>query len=59
MMTTVLIELPESVFSAIRFAPDEFVSEMHIAAAVKWYELGKISQGKTAEVTGLWSRRFY
>lgn len=26
---------------------------MRIAAAVKWYELGEISQAKAAEVTGL------
>jgi predicted HTH domain antitoxin len=26
---------------------------MRIAAAVKWYELGKISQGKAAEIAGL------
>lgn len=26
---------------------------MRIAAAVKWYELGKLSQSKAAEVAGL------
>jgi predicted HTH domain antitoxin len=53
MMTTVSVELPESVFSALRQAPQEFVKEMRLAAAVKWYELGQLSQGKAAEVAGL------
>ena len=48
-MTTVSIQLPETVFSALRKNPHEFVQEMRIAAAVKWYELGEISQGKAAE----------
>ena len=52
-MRTVPIELPETVFSALRKNPDEFVQEMRIAAAVKWYELGQISQGKAAEIAGL------
>ncbi len=52
-MQTVKIQLPDTVFSALRKAPDEFVQEMRIAAAVKWYELGEVSQGKAAEVAGL------
>lgn len=52
-MNTISIELPDSVFSALRKTPDEFVQEMRIAAAVKWYELGQISQNKAAEVAGL------
>lgn len=52
-MRTVPIQLPETVFSALRKTPDEFVKEMRIAASVKWYELGEISQGKAAEIAGL------
>ena len=52
-MTTLAVELLESVFSALRRSPQEFVQEMRIAAAVKWYELGQLSQGKATEVAGL------
>lgn len=52
-MTTVTIDLPDTVFSALRLAPNEFVREMRIAAAVQWYAQEKISQEKAAEVAGL------
>lgn len=49
----VTLNLPESVFSAIKKDPQEFASAMRLAAAVKWYEMGTISQEKAAEVAGL------
>jgi predicted HTH domain antitoxin len=54
-MNTVQIslELPRSVLSALRQDPASFVSEMRLAAAVKWYEMRRISQAKAAEVAGL------
>ena len=52
-MQTVSIQLPELAFAALRKAPAEFAQEMRVAAAVKWYELGQLSQGKAAEVAGL------
>lgn len=51
-MARLTMELPPEVFSAIRRGPEEFLREMRLAAAVKWYELGEISQEKAA-VAGL------
>jgi len=53
MYTTIPVEIPTRAFSALRKNPDEFVREMRIAAAVKWYELGEISQAKASEIAGL------
>jgi len=52
-MTTITVDLPETVFSALHMVPDDFVKEMRIAAAIKWYEQTRISQDKAAEVAGL------
>jgi predicted HTH domain antitoxin len=47
------IRLPRSVLSALRQDPATFGKEMRLAAAVKWYEVGMISQSKAAEIAGL------
>lgn len=41
------------IFSALRKDPENFVPELRLAAAVKWYELGMVSQSKAAEIAGL------
>jgi len=52
-MTTLSVELPKTVFSALRVTPEKFVREMRKAAALKWYETGRVSQDKAAEIAGL------
>ena len=47
------IELPVDVFSTLRREPGDFMREMRLAAAVKWYELEQVSQAKAAEIAGL------
>ncbi len=47
------IQLPDTVFSALRQSPPEFIQQMRLAAAVKWYELQMISQAKAAEIAGV------
>ncbi len=47
------IEIPESAFSSLRKSPDVFAQELRRAACAKWYELGKLSQAKAAEIAGL------
>jgi predicted HTH domain antitoxin len=53
MSQQVVLELPDGAFSAFRSEPAEFARELRLAAAVKWYELGRLSQAKAAELAGL------
>ena len=52
------IDIPEAVLSITRGTPEHFVQEMRLAAAVKWYEIGRISQAKAAELAGLNRHKF-
>jgi len=50
---TISLRLPLSVFSAFKKTPEEFSKDMRLTAAVKWYEMGVVSQEKAAEIAGM------
>jgi len=49
----VKLEIPIDLFSVLKQTPDEFAQSLRIAAAIKWYESGIVSQGKAAQIAGL------
>ena len=52
------IDLPETTFSVFKQSPKEFSREIKITALTKWYEEGKISQSKAAEIAGISRQEF-
>ncbi len=52
-MATLTIEYPEEILVSLKESKDAFSKELRIAAAVKLYELGKLSSGKAAKLAGM------
>jgi predicted HTH domain antitoxin len=47
------IEVPDEVLLGLQKDARHFAAEMRVAAAIKWYEIGQLTQAKAAEVAGL------
>jgi len=52
-MPNVCFDFPVDIFAAVRRSPDEFAREMRLAAAMRWYARGEMSQERAAELAGL------
>jgi predicted HTH domain antitoxin len=52
-MVRMTIEMPEGALAALHKDPQGFAKELRLAAAVKWYELELVSQGRAAEIAGI------
>lgn len=52
-MKTLEIQLPDQIVAGLDREPTELAAELRAAAAVKWYELGRVSQEVAAEIAGV------
>ncbi len=52
-MLSITFELPEGVSLALAGSPEQLACEVRLAAAVKLYELRRLSSGAAAELAGL------
>ena len=52
-MTQVTVELPDEAMTALRDDPEHLRNDVKLAAAVTWYQEGRVSQEVAARIAGL------
>jgi predicted HTH domain antitoxin len=53
-----VLNITEDFLLSIKKTPEELVSEIVLMAAIKMFELGKLSSGKASELAGISRREF-
>jgi predicted HTH domain antitoxin len=52
-MKRVEIDLPDATFAGLGRESADLAAELRVAAAVKWYEVGRVSQEVAAQIAGV------
>jgi predicted HTH domain antitoxin len=57
-MSMVQIDIPDEVLISLKESPETISQELSILAAVKLFELGKLSSGRAAQLAGMTRVKF-
>jgi len=58
-MSQLIVSYPDDLADSVRLTPDELAAQLRLMAALKMFELGKLSSGKAAELAGISRGEFF